>query len=150
MRSILCVFVGLTLLACNGEDDETSAASDESEVSTHATRFGCGREDFDADLGLRFSNRGTKVVADWGLDNIVTGTGSLDPTYRPTPENANFVRFTGFRGIADDAEVFAGGQWVRVTLLVEKPMLEGKPGRAKLQMRWEHGEFEQTDNACLP
>jgi hypothetical protein len=142
---LVLVAVALCGLAgCSEPDDES--ANGESQVRTAIkTDFYCGREGYDFDLSLQLSDGGKKLHVEWGLDNIVTGDGEIDPSYRPRPGNANFVRFTGFPGL-DDA---FGQPPASTKILVEKPLLEGKPGRAKLQFVHADGEFEQSDNACF-
>jgi hypothetical protein len=58
---------------------------------------------------------------------------------------ASFVRFTGFPGL-DDA---FGQPPTSTKILVEKPLLEGKPGRVKLQFVHADGELEQSENLCF-
>ena len=93
---------------------------------------------------MKLTSRGTKLHVEWGLDNIATGDGVIDPSYRPRSGNASFVRFVGFRGL-DDAW---GEPQESTKVLVEKSLLEGKPGRVKLQFVHAGDEFEQSDNAC--
>jgi hypothetical protein len=149
MRSMKATLLGLALCgvaACTGSVEDTAVAGEASAIKTaHATQFYCGREDYDIDLSVTLSADGKKLSVEWGLDNIVSGEGTLDPEYRPRPGNANYVRFVGFRGL-DGAFAEAPK---RTTVLIEKPLLEGKPGRAKLQFLHEN-EFEQSDNACQP
>lgn len=148
-RSLTVVPLLLAVLGfagCAAEQDESSessASSAESEL-TIRKEFYCGREGYDFDLLLKFSQKGTKLHVEWGLDNIAMGDGEIDPTYRPRIGNASFVRFTGFQGL-DDA--FAAGP-KSTKILVEKSFLEGKPGRAKLQFVHADGEFEQSINVC--
>ena len=132
------------LVGCTADAEEDSSTSEESELRRIRTEFACGQEGWDSDLLVKLSSRGTKLHVEWGLDNIATGDGVIDPTYRPRAGNANFVRFVGFKGL-DDAW---GDPQQSTKVLVEKPLLEGKPGRVKLQFVHANGEFEQSDNTC--
>lgn len=151
MHSIKLVLVALAvcgLAGCTaaGDEDESSPSSEESELrSSMKTEFYCGREGYDFDLSLKLERKGKRLHVEWGLDNVAIGEGAIDPSYRPRPGYASFVRFTGFPGLDD-----AFGEPQRSTkILVEKPLLEGKPGRVKLQFVHADGEFEQSDNACF-
>ena len=99
MRSIKLVLVALAacgLAGCTAAADESPLTSEESELRTaKKTDFYCGREGYDFDLSVKLSNKGQKLHVEWGLDNIATGEGTIDPSYRPRPGNANFVRFSG-------------------------------------------------------
>ena len=149
IRPLVLVLSAVLLSGVAGcaADAADPVADGTSEVgAAAATSFFCGREDFDFDLTLELTDGGKKLHVEWGLDNIVTGDGEIDPTYRPHAGNANYVRFIGFQGLDG-----AFGEAPRSTkILVEKPLLEGKKGRAKLQFVQEDGEFEQSDNACFP
>lgn len=145
MRFLLVSLAIGGLVGCAAPAVEEASASDESELGKVQTAFACQlREDWDFDLGVKLSSKGTKLHVEWGLDNIATGDGVIDPTYRPRAGNANFVRFVGFEGL-DDAW---GEPQKETTVLVEKPLLEGKPGRVKLQFVHANGDFEQSVNTC--
>ena len=147
-RALSLVIAALCLAGCSAQVEDESASNDEAELRSRAikTEFGCRiAEDWDYDLGVELSSKGTKLHVEWGLDNIVEGDGAIDPTYRPRAGNANFVRFVGFKGLAD-----AFGEPIEeTTILVEKPLLEGKPGRVKLQFVHADGEFDQRVNSCI-
>lgn len=145
-RALSLVIAALWLAGCSAQSEEESSANDESELRRVKTEFGCRiAEDWDYDLGVKLSAKGTKLHVEWGLDNIVEGDGVIDPTYRPRPGNASFVRFVGFKGLAD-----AFGEPIEeTTILVEKSLLEGKPGRVKLQFVHTDGEFDQRVNSCI-
>jgi hypothetical protein len=134
------------LVGCTADAGaEDSSASEESELRKIRTEFACGEEGWDLDVTVKLSSRGTKLHVEWGLENVATGDGVIDPTYRPRAGNASFVRFVGFKGLDD-----AWGEPQRsAAVLVEKSLLEGKPGRVKLQFVHANGEFEQRENACL-
>jgi hypothetical protein len=138
------VLAGLfCLVGCTADTGEDPSSSEDSELRTK-TEFACSRDGGDFDLSVKLSSHGQKLHVEWGLDNIATGDGVIDPSYRPRAGNVSFVRFTGFRGLDD-----AWGERQRsANVLVEKPLLEGKPGRVKLQFVHANGEFEQSDNAC--
>lgn len=148
-RALSLVVAALCLAGCSAQDAEQDSSNEtsESELGSRRikTEFGCRiGEDWDFDLGVKLSSKGTKLHVEWGLDNIVEGDGVIDPTYRPRPGNADFVRFVGFKGLAD-----AFGEPIEeTTVLVEKPLLEGKPGRVKLQFVHAGGEFDQRVNEC--
>jgi hypothetical protein len=150
MRSIklvLVVLAGCSLAGCAAAQDESPPSSEDSSElrASTKTEFYCGREGYDFDLTVKLSAKGSKLHVEWGLDNIVTGEGTIDPSYRPRAGNASFVRFTGFAGL-DDA---FGQPPTSTKILVEKPLLEGKAGRVKLQFVHANDEFEQSDNACF-
>lgn len=73
--------------------------------------------------------KGDKIVLDNPYDYFKRRyEGTLDPTYHPR-RNTNFVRYTGFDGLADD---------FTTTLLVEKRLLNGgKEGRVKIEGKGE-------------
>src|SRR4051812_20999851 len=144
MGLVVVTFAICGSVGCSAGADEEASTGEESELRTVKTEFGCGREGWDFDLSVKLSSHGQKLHVEWGLDNIATGDGVIDPSYRPRAGNADFVRFVGFRGLDD-----AWGERQRSTnVLVEKPLLDGKPGRVKLQFVHANGEFEQSDNAC--
>lgn len=149
MKSLVALLAvgvfGLVGCTAGNAGDDDSSVSDESGLTRVKTEFACGRPGSDYDLSVKLSSKGTKLHVEWGLDNIATGNGVLDPTYRPRAGNANFVRFVGFKGL-DDAW---GEPQESTKVLVEKPLLEGKPGRVKLQFVHSNGEFEQSENECL-
>ena len=149
IRSLKLVLLAMALCSvagCAETNDEIAPSNEVSEVRTAIdAAFYCGREGYDFDLSIELGGGGKKLHVVWGLDNIVEGDGEIDPSYRPRPGNANFVRFTGFRGL--DGAFGEAPQTIKI--LVEKPLLEGKPGRAKLQFVHPDGEFEQSDNACF-
>ena len=139
---VLAVFLSA---GCTTDDEDESSAIDEAELRRVKTQFACQQQpDWDFDLGVKLSSKGTKLHVEWGLDNVATGDGVIDATYRPRAGNASFVRFVGFKGL-DDAW---GEPQKETTVLVEKPLLEGKPGRVKLQFVHANGEFEQRVNTC--
>jgi hypothetical protein len=147
MRFLLVSLVVCGLVGCAAPaDDEASGATESGESELRVkTEFACQlREGWDFDLGVKLSSKGTKLHVEWGLDNIATGDGVIDPTYRPRAGNASFVRFVGFEGL-DDAW---GEPQKETTVLVEKSLLEGKPGRVKLQFVHANGDFEQSINTC--
>ena len=145
MRFLLVSLAICSLVGCAAPADEDPSTSEESELKKVKTEFACQlSEDWDFDLGVKLSSKGTKLHVEWGLDNIATGDGVIDPTYRPRAGNANYVRFVGFKGL-DDAW---GEPQKKTTVLVEKPLLEGKPGHVKLQFVHADGDFEQSVNTC--
>ena len=144
--SLMVAVFGLMGCTAAADEDSSSSEASEAELRRVKTEFGCRiAEDWDYDLGVKLSSKGTKLHVEWGLDNIAEGDGVIDPTYRPRAGNANFVRFVGFKGL-DDA---FGETLKETTILVEKPLLEGKPGRVKLQFVHADGEFDQRVNDCL-
>jgi hypothetical protein len=125
---IASVFV-LALVGCTGDinAEDTNAGADEALTADRAHDFKCEAapsEDLPA-MHISLSGR-TLTWKNGSGTGHGDAKGTLDPTYKPSAANANFVRFVGFD--ADEGTT---------TFLAEKQMLKGQTGFVRYQNQGE-------------
>jgi hypothetical protein len=133
MSRLVCIMVvGWALVGCGGggsgddavaaDDNALSAAGPSTKLEFHCVTT--PHSDDDMDISLE------RDTLEW--DDGTKGT--LDPTFHPTT-NTDFVRYLGFATSEGPA-----------TMLIQKPILKGQTGTAKLEFTGE--SFSSTTLTC--
>jgi len=138
--SIATLFIVACSAACGAEDasgpNEPFATDEDDVTGARSLAFSCTATENDLMVRISANKKNLSVIL--GLENQVTGKGTLDPTYRPRPNNKSYVRYGGFPTLAYDS--------TDVNFLVENAMFEGRQGHVKFQQRGE--DFEQIVYTC--